>query len=1198
MKMRKVMVAFLAAICIFTSLSICALGASAEGTNRVYAEVSTSAAQGSYQYCYVYLEDLTDLASLSVAVHYDSQKIEMDYTYNRVSCDLYDYSNQNGCLQYSYIFNGDSSGQACLFYFRYKVKEDAPTGNSFFDITISDAYNTSLEPVQISGARYSFQITPAQQKKQLDIYNYDYISTAVKEEFELTYYVSTYDIASGAFSIQYDPELFEFVELTSGGLLDGRMVDVNSELPGAVYVSFVGTEQSYSTDLVKVKFRTKKNVTSTSQIKLVAKDFYDADLNNLICNGCTSNIAISFDDTYTEDAPGMILTPSYDAQNNKLTVTIKLEKGSHLGAGDFTLRFDPAAISYCSATKGFSPTYFTVNDKNTKDGTLKFSIISLTDITEEQTVLQIVFDVKHSCVDKLTDIQISGSGLTDSMTTSIMLNFVDCTVSIHGAHNHVPVVTPPTCTEQGYTTHTCSYCGDNYKDTYVDAHGHKDVDKNHQCDYNCGENIGTCEDANKDHKCDYGCDKNYGTCEDANKDHKCDYGCTQTFGTCVDNNKDHKCDYGCSQTFGSCEDTDKDHKCDYGCDKNYGTCVDNNKDHKCDYGCGKAYGTCEDANKDHKCDYGCDKNHGTCEDANKDHKCDYGCDKNYSTCEDANKDHKCDYGCGKAYGTCEDTNKDHKCDYGCGKNYGTCEDANKDHKCDYGCDKNYGTCEDANKDHKCDYGCIQTFGSCVDNNKDHKCDYGCSKTFGTCKDADKDHQCDYGCGKNYGTCEDTDKDHKCDYGCSKTYGICEDANNDHLCDYGCGKTYGTCVDNNKDHKCDCGCGKTYGTCEDANKDHLCDYGCNKNYGTCEDANKDHKCDYGCTQTFGTCEDTNKDHKCDYGCDKNYGTCVDNNNDHKCDYGCSQTFGTCEDADKNHKCDYGCGKAYGTCEDANKDHKCDYGCDKNYGTCEDANKDHKCDYGCTQTFGTCEDADKNHKCDYGCNKNHGACEDLNKDHKCDYGCGKKLNDHTYTDVVTSPTCIAQGYTTHTCSYCGDNYKDAYVDALGHSYTASVAKEATVAEFGERAYTCHCGDRYTEQIPKLAPEIIDNAIGAVWNDKSDKVLSFRSNAAIEDFVEVRVNGKVIDRSCYTVREGSTIVELLPDYLRTLDAGQYTVSIVSTTGVAEAQLTIEANSGSSSLVIVLAVASITVVAAVCIVLISKKRSIHSDHSESPVD
>ncbi|MCQ2456014.1 MAG: S-layer homology domain-containing protein, partial [Clostridia bacterium] len=33
------------------------------------------------------------------------------------------------------------------------------------------------------------------------------------------------------------------------------------------------------------------------------------------------------------------------------------------------------------------------------------------------------------------------------------------------------VVTPPTCTEKGYTTHTCR-CGDSYADTYVDAKGH------------------------------------------------------------------------------------------------------------------------------------------------------------------------------------------------------------------------------------------------------------------------------------------------------------------------------------------------------------------------------------------------------------------------------------------------------------------------------------------------------------------------------------------------------------------------------------------------------------------------------------------------------------------------------------------------------------------------------------------------------
>ena len=38
-------------------------------------------------------------------------------------------------------------------------------------------------------------------------------------------------------------------------------------------------------------------------------------------------------------------------------------------------------------------------------------------------------------------------------------------------HDHKVTVTAPTCTEQGYTTHTC-HCGDTYVDSYVDATGH------------------------------------------------------------------------------------------------------------------------------------------------------------------------------------------------------------------------------------------------------------------------------------------------------------------------------------------------------------------------------------------------------------------------------------------------------------------------------------------------------------------------------------------------------------------------------------------------------------------------------------------------------------------------------------------------------------------------------------------------------
>ena len=41
-------------------------------------------------------------------------------------------------------------------------------------------------------------------------------------------------------------------------------------------------------------------------------------------------------------------------------------------------------------------------------------------------------------------------------------------------------------------------------------------------------------------------------------------------------------------------------------------------------------------------------------------------------------------------------------------------------------------------------------------------------------------------------------------------------------------------------------------------------------------------------------------------------------------------------------------------------------------------------------------------------------------------------HNHESVVTNPTCEEQGYTTHTCTHCGDVYKDNYVNALGHNY----------------------------------------------------------------------------------------------------------------------------------------------------------------------
>ncbi len=55
-------------------------------------------------------------------------------------------------------------------------------------------------------------------------------------------------------------------------------------------------------------------------------------------------------------------------------------------------------------------------------------------------------------------------------------------------------------------------------------------------------------------------------------------------------------------------------------------------------------------------------------------------------------------------------------------------------------------------------------------------------------------------------------------------------------------------------------------------------------------------------------------------------------------------------------------------------------------------------------------------------------------------------HKYNSVVTEATCTTGGYTTHTCSRCGDSYKDSIVEASGHTTVVDEAKDATCTETG--------------------------------------------------------------------------------------------------------------------------------------------------------
>ena len=120
---------------------------------------------------------------------------------------------------------------------------------------------------------------------------------------------------------------------------------------------------------------------------------------------------------------------------------------------------------------------YTIPDSVTSIGDNTFDhCTSLTSVTIPDGVTSIGWRAFSNCT-SLTDvyyagskaqwkaISISSTGNDDLLTANIHYNYVSHT------HSYKDVVTAPTCTEKGYTTHTCA-CGDSYVDTYTDPLGH------------------------------------------------------------------------------------------------------------------------------------------------------------------------------------------------------------------------------------------------------------------------------------------------------------------------------------------------------------------------------------------------------------------------------------------------------------------------------------------------------------------------------------------------------------------------------------------------------------------------------------------------------------------------------------------------------------------------------------------------------
>lgn len=179
-----------------------------------------------------------------------------------------------------------------------------------------------------------------------------------------------------------------------------------------------------------------------------------------------------------------------------------------------------------------------------------------------------------------------------------------------------------------------------------------------------------------------------------------------------------------------------------------------------------------------------------------------------------------------------------------------------------------------------------------------------------------------------------------------------------------------------------------------------------------------------------------------------------------------------------------------------------------------------------------------------------------------GCFDQQNGKCYGGA---PNCTQRA----SCILCGAKY--GKTDPTRHASLEKLEAIAATAAANGRVECWHCTacDKYfadangkteltaentvTEKVP---PSIIQGN-DARWKKGESSTLTFRSNAAFEDFAEVLVDGAVLPSESYEKRngEGNIIVELRESYLEQLAEGEHALAIRSARGDATTRFTVEA-------------------------------------------
>ncbi len=475
---NKIIALLLSVLILLAMLPI--TSAAASSAAAVVAEKCT-ATQGGYAYVYIRADGFENIAVLDIELYYDSSVMSLSYTSTANLLSGASVSTNTAtpgmvkisAMSATGLTSGTNSYNNRMMSVCFKVNSDCPIGDYPITVTVGDAYDSNLNPATISAVSGTVTVNKAAVKSfplfgtlsDPEVKYGDVLSLKVSH-----YSTVNYSFASADFHVQYDRDLFSFesVELSSGLQKEDAVYSVNTSIQGFVVISYAATTAATVADLFTVKLKVIGDEDVSTAVTVDASDVYDDSLIAYAPYTLTNSVSVVKSEALPDYSDLSLTAPQLVVgRSDQLTLT--LEGGAQVAAGDFTLTYDPAMLSVeevAAAEEITSAGALVIINNAFSEGTVKFSYVNQEGFFADDMPL-IRLSVKPLAEPSSHyTVSVEGEGVCDIDYNDINLEYLSASGCIF-----VPSVTDPTCDDGGYTTYTCP-CGESYVSDKTPSLGH------------------------------------------------------------------------------------------------------------------------------------------------------------------------------------------------------------------------------------------------------------------------------------------------------------------------------------------------------------------------------------------------------------------------------------------------------------------------------------------------------------------------------------------------------------------------------------------------------------------------------------------------------------------------------------------------------------------------------------------------------